>query len=377
MRFILALLIGLWTAPSAWALSCSEVIVCTSGGCDYQHLNDASAYMTANCSTLSAPAEVKICGNTSCDDTGSSIPDTTAALFSGVLTTATNNYVVRTYGSARHDGTANKSGAYSIQKSVGEYGYGIKISFIKNFLLDGVVVDVTAVTDRSAAGIHSYSDNSANFYITVDNSIVYYSGASPSSTYGFAAFKSQGHVGSYHYYHNNIAYGFHTTHVNNDFKGFEGGSPTRPYEFFNNTAYNNDIGVASYSSTYGYLAKNTLSCGNDLDYYGDSTTYLSGSTNNLSCDNTAPALNTYYRSKTISFVSTTPGSEDLHLVSGDTDAIDHGADLSATFTTDIDGQTRSGTWDIGADEYVATSSGVPMATSWLITGQRISGMRFN
>ncbi|TET36709.1 MAG: hypothetical protein E3J72_08100 [Planctomycetota bacterium] len=44
-----------------------------------------------------------------------------------------------------------------------------------------------------------------------------------------------------------------------------------------------------------------------------------------------------------------PGT-DFHLKAG-ADCIDAGTDLSGTFTTDIDGQTRTGTWDIGADEY--------------------------
>jgi hypothetical protein len=52
------------------------------------------------------------------------------------------------------------------------------------------------------------------------------------------------------------------------------------------------------------------------------------------------------------FVSTTPGSEDLHLRDLANSARDTGADLSANFSIDIDGGARPlGTaWDIGADE---------------------------
>lgn len=51
-------------------------------------------------------------------------------------------------------------------------------------------------------------------------------------------------------------------------------------------------------------------------------------------------------------------NNDLHLVSGDTNAIDRGADLGTTdgVNYDIDNYDRDGggvTWDIGADEYVA------------------------
>lgn len=44
---------------------------------------------------------------------------------------------------------------------------------------------------------------------------------------------------------------------------------------------------------------------------------------------------------------------DYHLITG-ADIQDDGADLSGTFTDDIDYQTRSGSWDIGADEYQAS-----------------------
>lgn len=53
-------------------------------------------------------------------------------------------------------------------------------------------------------------------------------------------------------------------------------------------------------------------------------------------------------------------ADGYHLASTDTGAIDDGTDLSAdgtfAFTDDIDGDTRSGSWDIGADEYVSASN---------------------
>ncbi len=65
---------------------------------------------------------------------------------------------------------------------------------------------------------------------------------------------------------------------------------------------------------------------------------------------------------TDTFVNVTGGSEDLHLatdglsplVNVGTDTSGEGAPLN--FTDDIDGVTRSGTWDVGADEYVTTNS---------------------
>ncbi|MCX6765654.1 MAG: right-handed parallel beta-helix repeat-containing protein [Candidatus Moranbacteria bacterium] len=60
-------------------------------------------------------------------------------------------------------------------------------------------------------------------------------------------------------------------------------------------------------------------------------------------------------SQTFSMVAPTGSPRDFHLNSDDAGARNYGIDLSATFTDDIDGETRptgAGTWDIGADEYV-------------------------
>lgn len=50
-------------------------------------------------------------------------------------------------------------------------------------------------------------------------------------------------------------------------------------------------------------------------------------------------------------------SDDFHLASTDTTWKNQGTDLSADFTDDIDGETRSA-WDIGCDEYVSGAAAV-------------------
>ncbi|MFQ5566191.1 MAG: DUF4347 domain-containing protein, partial [Paracoccaceae bacterium] len=62
----------------------------------------------------------------------------------------------------------------------------------------------------------------------------------------------------------------------------------------------------------------------------------------------------------MNFVSTTAGSEDLHITAGSA-AIDAGADLSGIFTDDIDAQTRTPLWDIGADEFGAGGATLTLA----------------
>lgn len=51
--------------------------------------------------------------------------------------------------------------------------------------------------------------------------------------------------------------------------------------------------------------------------------------------------------QTVAFVN--EAGKDFHLASGDTSAKDAGTNLSAFFTTDIDGQTITGLWPMGAD----------------------------
>jgi hypothetical protein len=89
--------------------------------------------------------------------------------------------------------------------------------------------------------------------------------------------------------------------------------------------------------------------------------------NNLSSDSTASGTGSL-TSKTAAnqFVSTTAGSEDLHLKSG-ADAIGAGTDLGTTpdgVNIDIDGFDRNSigvTWDIGADQFVTAVSNISSA----------------
>lgn len=60
---------------------------------------------------------------------------------------------------------------------------------------------------------------------------------------------------------------------------------------------------------------------------------------------------------------TLASGKSFHLASNDTTWLGQGTDLSADDgiinSQDIDGETRSGSWDIGADEYVAAAGGSP------------------
>lgn len=125
---------------------------------------------------------------------------------------------------------------------------------------------------------------------------------------------------------------------------------------YNNTLDSGGTGssrVGFYVSSNAVL-KNNISVGGTNCYYG---TPNAKSDYNLSSDATAPGT-TNYRNKTITFIDST--NVDYHLDPGETDAIDMGTNLSTdpdgflSFTTDIDGDTRGASWDIGADELTTT-----------------------
>lgn len=117
---------------------------------------------------------------------------------------------------------------------------------------------------------------------------------------------------------------------------------------YNNTFYN--IGTGGFFIWEYVTLKNNLlaTVGAAWEYnpvYTSVTQSYSASTGTVS--GTGSRSN-----QTFTFVDAANG--DLHLTSGDTGAKGYGTDLSAdanyAITLDIDGATRSGTWDIGADQ---------------------------
>jgi hypothetical protein len=151
---------------------------------------------------------------------------------------------------------------------------------------------------------------------------------------------------------NNILYDFINS-SNNIITIYNNTAKTYAY---NNTLQNVWIGLAHYGGTF--VAKNNIVQDANDGYVG---TFTSSDYNisNLASDAPSPS----YRSglaTTLTFAD--KAADDFHLDAGDTDALDVGTDLSSdpnlAFSDDIDGGIRSGTWDIGVDEYVATIKSV-------------------
>ena len=108
------------------------------------------------------------------------------------------------------------------------------------------------------------------------------------------------------------------------------------------------ISIAGTAATVSVV--NTISVGSGSGEDFKSGSGFGGSSNNLSSDDSAPGSGSLTQTLGADlFVSTTAGSEDLHLVSGAA-AVGQGKDLSKSFDLDIDNEVRSAPWDIGADE---------------------------
>ncbi|MCK9555386.1 Ig-like domain-containing protein [bacterium] len=144
---------------------------------------------------------------------------------------------------------------------------------------------------------------------------------------------------------NNIVYNIEGTA-----KGYGISAGGNGNKVYNNTVYNAlDNGIIRAGGSPDARNNHITLCGMNYNINGGSW----GASTNYNLSSSASAtggaddvLNVAVADE---FVSIASGSEDLHLKTG-ADAIGAGQDLSATFTDDCDVQTRSGDWDIGADQ---------------------------
>lgn len=129
-----------------------------------------------------------------------------------------------------------------------------------------------------------------------------------------------------------------------------------------------DNGYDGFASNPG--GAGAVNCVNCLAHSnGDGATYFDFRqiTGTLTCNNCASSDATAddfggsgnRASQTFTFLN--EAGNDFHLASSDAGAKDYGQTI-AGFSDDIDGQTRSGSWDIGADEYVAAAGARPLPT---------------
>jgi hypothetical protein len=208
-------------------------------------------------------------------------------------------------------------------------------------IVDGLQINVSSISDQSALKFDADSD-----YSTIKNCIIKGSGSSSQENGIYSG-------GSENLIFNTIVFNIGTH-----------GSSTGIYATAGSNIYN--CTIISGVNAYGILSFGGAAVIKNCYVYASSGYAYDGSTLTTcaSSDNTGTLGLRTIAVNTTNFTNVTGGSEDYHLPLGSA-LIDVGTDLSATFTTDIDGQTRptgANTWDIGADEY--TTGLISGTTCW-------------
>lgn len=264
--------------------------------------------------------------------------DTSAVTIHNYTTTSSDYINIYTTTTARHLGVY-PTDRYRIEpaQALGVDCISNAVNYVK---LDGLAGRVLQTNDYGKSFIADAS-NKPPWYVT--NCL-----CKGDPTWGSNGLRMLGtSAGGYTLYvYNNIAYGF--VGVNYYGMNFDYWA----VNLYNNTVYGctsgKGINVVGHGGT-NVVAKNNISIGNATDFSSNFGT----SSNNLSGDTTAPGTDCV---KSVTAANTlldpTGTPPDLHLKAGSA-AIGAGYDLSGTFTTDIDGETRS-SWDIGADELISS-----------------------
>ena len=267
-----------------------------------------------------------------------SAADTTLCIVAGATTSSSFYPLIRTDTAGRHDGKWNTA------------KYRLSVSRSSNAVLE------IQVNDCRVSGLQAENTDTGNFDEVVsftgsgvfyfEKSILRCDGVTGSNrlalNIGSAAVASTIRV------YNNIIYGFITTGSVGIFADY--GSDL--YHVYNNTVYGCTQGFLFADDSGTLNLKNNIANGNTTDYVLGSYFGTIVSAKNISEDTSSP--NSAYRSLAVTFVN--EAGKDFHLSASDTAAKDAGDDLSVTFTDDIDFTTRSGTWDIGADEIASVAA---------------------
>jgi len=287
-------------------------------------------------------------------DTG---PNTTAVTIDGWITDAT--HYIRIYTpfntSTEINLTQRHSGKWDDTKFSSRVTGGTVITLNDDFIyLDGLQVQITMSSGSNKFGITSVGTSTVGVVpeMHISNNIIkgVVSGTASQVSGIFHSWAATGSNKSYIW--NNIVYDF----TNPGYTGMAGIFARGHWTsyMYNNTVYNCEEG---YGGDGGIIAiKNNIAYSiTKAAWLGSFIT--ASSTSNLSgpAATTTPGTSTR-NGMTVTFVD--EANDDFHISATDTGTTGYGTDLSTdpdgavSFTTDIDGQTRSSTWDIGADEYV-------------------------
>ncbi|MDD5032022.1 MAG: hypothetical protein PHR36_03160, partial [Patescibacteria group bacterium] len=144
----------------------------------------------------------------------------------------------------------------------------------------------------------------------------------------------------------------------------------------NVTAYGSNTAVRQGTATANAYLRNVLAAGSAAADFAMSASATYNVAYCASEDLTADDRGGYnlFTSQTFSFADA--ANSDFHLLSSDTGALDKGTNMTATtsvfsFSDDISGATRNGIWDIGADEWVPSSTPIYLYEDLIFGGDVI------
>ena len=336
-------------------------------------LSDASIYSDGDDAVGEMYADSTFTGATTTIDGGTSIGGSSGQDLNSVKLTVA--------AASRHDGTA-ESGALLKPTAGSGHNQGIIRINVDNVTVEWLDISLDSLDSTNTnKAIVLAGTNDGNI---IRNNLIHDKGGNPGNTGPFGIHGiGTGATTDDTYVLNNIIYNI--VESSNDSLGaiiFYSWSGS--LYVYNNTIYkltahggNKDaIGIrfGNSSTSVSYIKNNivsTLSSSDDkAAYFKQSSSSTAHTANNLSDTTTAATWNaedmgqnlndsTALTGKSladISFVSTTGGSEDLH-IDEDSDCVDAGADLGTTngVEIDINGRNRDSngdTWDIGAHELV-------------------------
>ena len=336
-------------------------------------LSDASIYSDGDDAVGEMYADSTFTGATTTIDGGTSIGGSSGQDLNSIKLTVA--------AASRHDGTA-ESGALLKPTAGSGHNQGIIRINVDNVTVEWLDISLDSLDSTNTnKAIVLEGTNDGNI---IRNNLIHDKGGNPGNTGPFAIHGlGTGATTDDTYVLNNIIYNI-VESSNDSLGAIVFYSWTGSLYVYNNTIYkltaqggNKDaIGIrfGNSSTSVSYIKNNivsTLSSSDDkAAYFKQSSSSTAHTANNLSDTTTDATYNaedmgqnlndgTALTGKSladISFVSTTGGSEDLH-IDEDSDCVDAGADLGTTngVEIDINGRNRDSngdTWDIGAHELV-------------------------
>lgn len=307
------------------------VTVAESGG-DYASLNSALSTEAANLTSASyyggGPGRLIV----SC----SSFSDTTAA-GTGTGYTTDSSYYIYVQGNYAVTSGAHYSESY--------YRLEVATTVFQNqedyTVIEGVQVKLTASSGSSLHGLYTNQKS-----VSFKRCVVYQNFSSGASGAGVMLY---GAAGKNMYVENCVVYGNGISSCYNIRQIIAGTA------YINNcTSEGNNAGI---TCSAGTMYVTNCAVFNNTDDLGGTTnpTYTATDDGDAGTGNVTLGGSTQWAANFSDYAA-----HNFHLING-APLIGAGSDISGTYgyTNDLDGDTRSGSWDIGADEYVSAATGNP------------------